>query len=796
MRTLDRYILREVLGPLALGILVFSFLLITDLLFDIADIIVRGGVPAALIGRIVLTHLPSIIVLTIPMSCLFGIMIAVGRLSADSELVAMRACGISLFKLYRPVLLLSLLLTAVNLYLANNVLPKANLETGRVFEEVALASPADLIKPGVFFEKIAGQILFAFDRKQNSDVLEGVFFTDSTPGPVQTITLAKSGVIEVDKEHGKIHFDLQDTNQYEINLNQPEKENHTSALSSRFNRDATELLGGGGAVVPRDRHMMSWNELWERAHDRDVAVSVPARVELHNRVAIPVASLVFGLFAVPLGFSNRRGGRGSGFALSIGVILLYYVLITNGESAAVQGATVFGHRIPIWFAMWHPNMLFVVVGSFLLARRNRDKSLFLGRLDRWLHFETWKRLLLLRKGQRRERPAAERRLVAHGLLRGSGTRTGVVLRIRRPSLPFPNTLDRYVLRVFLQVFLIVLGAGSSIYIVANFTDLAKFVIRNRVERNVVLDYYGFLSFQIVHQILPFVVLITTLVAFGLLSRTNEITVAKALGISLFRLAVPVVLAGVLVAGCDTALESSILPGTNARAAELRAKIKGVEGIRSVRRADQQWFYGDDGTIYNYQYFHPREQTLQGLYAFRIDPKTYELQAMLFAPEARFENGQWLVSKGSWLRLYQGGVPFRYLDEWSPVPLSESPEFFDSEIKQPDQMTRAELSAYVQRLTQSGKAVPELEVELYNKIAMPIVCLVMALVALPFAFRLGRRGALYGIGIALSLGIVFYAVIAFFTTLGQAGALPPIVAAWSPAVIFSSLSLYVFLGVRS
>jgi lipopolysaccharide export LptBFGC system permease protein LptF len=73
---------------------------------------------------------------------------------------------------------------------------------------------------------------------------------------------------------------------------------------------------------------------------------------------------------------------------------------------------------------------------------------------------------------------------------------------------------------------------------------------------------------------------------------------------------------------------------------------------------------------------------------------------------------------------------------------------------------------------------------------------MALVALPFAFRLGRRGALYGIGIALGLGIAFYAIIAFFTTLGQAGALPPVVAVWSPNVLFASLSLYVFLGVRS
>ena len=140
--------------------------------------------------------------------------------------------------------------------------------------------------------------------------------------------------------------------------------------------------------------------------------------------------------------------------------------------------------------------------------------------------------------------------------------------------------------------------------------------------------------------------------------------------------------------------------------------------------------------------------------------------------------------------------YQQLSQPTRTDLPVNPGFFDNEIKSPERMSWAQFRDFVHRLRESGESIPELEVQLHNKIAMPVVCLVMALVALPFAFRLGRRGALYGVGLSLVLGICFYAVIAFFTTLGETGALPPAVAVWSPNVLFATMSLYLFLGVRT
>jgi len=112
------------------------------------------------------------------------------------------------------------------------------------------------------------------------------------------------------------------------------------------------------------------------------------------------------------------------------------------------------------------------------------------------------------------------------------------------------------------------------------------------------------------------------------------------------------------------------------------------------------------------------------------------------------------------------------------------------------MRYGELKEYIQELKESGQAVPELQVELQNKIAFPVVSFIMAIVALPFSFRLGRQGALYGIGLSVVLGMVFMAIFVFFMKMGQAGALPPTVAVWSPSAVVALLSAYLFLGVRT
>ncbi|MEM6797185.1 MAG: LptF/LptG family permease, partial [Acidobacteriota bacterium] len=259
-----------------------------------------------------------------------------------------------------------------------------------------------------------------------------------------------------------------------------------------------------------------------------------------------------------------------------------------------------------------------------------------------------------------------------------------------------------------------------------------------------------------------------------------------------------VLASGLIAGMAGLLQSEILPAANTRVAEYRAIIKGRESPRRAsRRADRQWLYGKGNQLYNYKLYDSDRRELHNLQIFRFDDN-YGLEGRLVVEKAtHIEDNWWTFSKG-WARTFDGaeitGVSF--FDEPKKYYLEEPPDYFEGGLTPPDEMNYNDLSAYIGELEAAGQSVPALEVELHNKIAFPFISLVMALVGLPFAFKLGRRGALYGIGISIVMGIVLLVVLGVFTALGNNAILPPRLAIWSPAAIFTIFSLYSFLGVRS
>ena len=790
MRRLDRYIVSETLGPLALGFTVYTFIMLLRFLFRSADMVIRRGLEIGTVGELVALNLPSIVVLTIPMALLFGILIAIGRLASDGELVAMRAAGTSLFALYRPILLLSIALFLLNTGLMIWVLPRANTGYEHLLLEITAQTAARQVEPRVFYEDWPDVVLYVFDTPTGQeDRWRGVFMAPSVPRSADhVITVAERGGLRVDQDGERVQLLLLDSATHKVDLEEPESydllrhDRHAVTLTDRFLSERREEFEASSSKNVRS---LSIPELlvWQADTDRSPELRRLAQVEIHKKFSIPAACLVFGLFAVPLGFNNRRGGRSSGFALSIAVILIYYIFLSNGEDAARAG------RLAPWLAMWLPNLTFTVVGAFLLARRNRDKSLLLSRVDRWIRTRLAARMVRVRERQkemREERREArrDRRRDAH-----------FVLRFPRFSVRFPNLFDRYVLRLFFRVFFLVTLSGSILYIVADFTDNMDDILQNDVEPAVIVQYYLFLTLQIFFDIAPIFVLVATLLTFTILARTNETTACKALGVSLFRLSVPALFAAGLVSASCVLLQAEILPATNARVAKLADVMKGVRTARTYR-VDRQWVFGREGDyIFNYLFFDPIRNRMKDLQVFEFDEQ-HRLVSRLYAEQAQWIGDQWVLDQG-WVRTFAPrSSRFVQFDEPRYSPYPEPPEYFVSDVRRPEQMSYGELDRYVEELERRGQRVPELRVELQNKLAFPAISFVMALVALPFAFRIGRRGALYGLGMSLVLGMILLAVFAFFTTLGETGALPPIAAVWSPAVIFATLSTYLFLGVRT
>jgi LPS export ABC transporter permease LptG len=314
---------------------------------------------------------------------------------------------------------------------------------------------------------------------------------------------------------------------------------------------------------------------------------------------------------------------------------------------------------------------------------------------------------------------------------------------------------------------------------------------------VVWDYYRYLSLQICYDILPIMVLVSTLLTFALLARANEVTAFKAVGVSLYRIALPALVGAALLAVGAAFFQAEVLPASNQQVVQLKDRIHG----RTVPRTfvpSRQWVVGSEGkSMFHFLRAEPERGRLAGLEVFEFD-ENRRVSRRIRADEALWtEESGWLLS-GGWVRELEGSQvrSFVPIAGPTPFPFPEKPAYFAGDSRNPAQMRARELRAYIETLEARGENVPDLEVELQDKRAFPFSSFVMALVALPFGFRLERKGALYGLGVALAVGMVYIAVYAIFSTLGTIGAIPPIVAVWSPSALFGLLSVYLFLGVRT
>lgn len=758
-----------------------------------------------MVAKLLLLSLPNIFVLTLPMAFLLGVLLGIGRLAADSELVAIRASGISLWQLLRPLSLLAALLAVLNLILMLYVLPRGNEAYSRLLIEMVERSNGRQIEPRVFFSEFQGKVLWIFDRERSGRWL-GVFLSDSTEASIQRTWVADAGQLYFDASSGQAVVELENAIEHVFDLTQPEV--------YRISRHRRSV------AVVQDRLAMKERQRWAshksvRAmtlEENLVAVKDPnlpeelrilARIEVHKKFAIPAAIVVFAFLALPLGITNRRSAKASGFALSIAVVAGYHLLLTQGEEAARVG------RLSPSLAMWLPNLLGFGVGLVLLWRRNRDRGWSMGPLAglfRAAFARSSERLPRLRAkaravGQNRSEPKekpwdSEAMAVGGVALDLPGAKATFRIRIPRLQSTFPSRLDRYILGSFFRVFPFVLGAGLVMTLLADLSERLDDILRNRPKLPIVFDFYKFLSIQSSFDIMPFVVLITTLISFGILARNNELLACRTLGISLYRLGVPALFAATLCVFGSAWLQAEVLPASNQRKEAARRVIRGQPEGKSVTSPERNWLFSRGRFLYNYLSFNPRTHSLVGLQIFELDASN-RLIGRLYAARAQYRGGVWVLEKG-WMRRFHGErtVAFREFEQPVASDIPEAPEFFAALEPRPEELRFGDLKRRIAELRASGQPRPDLEVALQNKLAYPTGAFVLTLAGLPFAFRLERRGPVYGLGLALILGMVYLAIYAFFKTLGEVGVLPAVVAVWGPALLFSAGAGYWLLGVRS
>jgi LPS export ABC transporter permease LptG/LPS export ABC transporter permease LptF len=769
MRILTRYILSEIFSHALLGGALFTFILFMRDLGRILALVVHNSSSLVSVLKIFLFTLPNTFTVTIPMAVLVGVLLGLSRLAADSEITAMRASGIGVLNFVRISAIVAVIGWAIGLANSLYIAPQAAAALIRLESSLKTSQASFEIQPHIFYEDFKDVVLYVQDVRPASGAANwrNIFLADLTdPSSPRIITAEQATVANGDDT--MLRMRLRKGVEHETSTSQPNQYTVSTFAATDLplplgDKDDTRLGRSDSPILA-----VSSADLYARRHTPDGKASM---IELNKRLSYPAACLVLMLVGVPLGMASRRGGKSAGFVLTILLVFVYYFLSILGVAFARQG------KLPPFAGVWLANLIFGICGIILLrqlATGSTALSLF-GGIASWCK-NCFAKVASLQK------------------------RTPAVESIKRHSRGrFPLILDDYVLREFLTTLGLVLVTFVMLLLVFTFFELIGDIIRNKTPFITVGDYLVNLTPSMIYTITPLSVLLAVLVTFGTLNRTNELTAMKATGISLYRVSLPVVMIALVVAGLLFAFDETYVPTANRRQEALRSVIKG-KPAQTFFRPDQKWMFGAQvpgkpDRIFYYQFFDPENDRFANLTVFELDPATFTLTRRIFASTVHWEPElhQWVFENG-WSRAFSGDAQTDYqtfsVNTFSDF--SETPQYFKKESLQSQEMNFMQLRRYIRDLSQSGFDTMPLRVQLNKKLAYPLITLVMAVLAIPFALSMGRRGSLTGIAAAIGVAVAYWVVAAIFEAMGNVNMLPAMLAAWSPDVLFGLIGSYLLL----
>jgi LPS export ABC transporter permease LptG/LPS export ABC transporter permease LptF len=702
------------------------------------------------------------------MAVLVGILLGLSRLASDSEITAMRASGIGVWSFVRVVSVVAVAGWVICMFNTMVLAPKSAAAMRNLEDSLANAQASYEVQPRVFYEDFKDYVLYVQDVRAGSGAANwrGIFLADVTDPNAPKITTADRATV-VNGANQSITMRLRDGTEIGTVPDKPDQDTVStfSQTDLPLNAGSQEDLRLGRGDTPI--LAMNNRELLQRAHGKNGQIF---EIEFEKRLAYPAACLVLMLVGVPLGISSRRGGKGAGFVLTIALVFIYYFLSSTGTALARQ------NKIPAFLGVWQANLLFALCGVVLLRQMATGGAA----LSALTSLGNWFRL-------RAEESTASTEAIR------------LPLRKRATRGRFPLILDEYVLREFLQTFVMVLVTFVMLMLIFTFFELLSDIIRNRTPLVTVGEYLINLTPSMIYLITPLSVLIGVLVVFGIMNRNSELTAMKATGISLYRITVPVVAIAAVLSVSLFMFDELYLPQANRKQEALRNVIKG-KPAETFEHPGRKWIFGQQrpgqpNRIFYYEYFDSDIDTFGNISIFEFSPGSFTIAKRIFASAAHWEPtlNAWVFEDG-WVRTFDGSGTSSYgAFPVSTLPeISEQPAYFKKEVRQSSEMNFGELAAYIHDLRQSGFNTVPLRVQLNHKIAYPLITLVMAVLAIPFALSMGKRGSLSSIGIAIGVAITYFVVSGFFEAMGDVSWLPAFLAAWSPDFLFGLAGAWLLL----
>jgi LPS export ABC transporter permease LptG/LPS export ABC transporter permease LptF len=780
MRKVDKLLNLAIVPPFMISVAVLTFVGLNYNLGRLSELLITKNASPEAVVIIAGTLLPGIMIFSLPLSFLIGTLIGLSGLSGESQITALRACGVSMRQMLKPILVLAVVVGLATALMSVIILPETNDIYDGIRDLISVRQVTSQIVPRVFNEDFSNVVFYLDDLSVDRQHWDRVFLADNSDPSAPRIVLAREGTWVTDRAGSRLQLHLEHGTIYEVNPQDPSKDNISVFGATDIPIDVNHGAGSEGAnadILKRPAEQTTLS-LWHGSEGARPMQRRAELIELNKRLALPCSVLGFALVGLSLGICTRGGGRTSGSVLSMVLVILYYILFMNGLRLANVGT------LPPWLGSWAANIILVGVGIALLVNTEQNNWLTQCSAD-W----RWRRRpeTLISRLHLSSMRSALRRLDDLAI---SSTK-----RVARSSLP--KVLDSYVSRGFFVYFLWSTLVCYLLFVLLTLFDLLDEIIRNRIPVVAVIRYFVFLTPQILIYVVPMGVLLAILILFGILEKGSEVTAMKAGGWSLYRIAMPVFLISCFLSANLYLMQDYVLPYANIRQDALRNQIKGRPPQTIMK--PRKWIFGESGRIFNYDYFDPNKDIFIGLNVYEVDFHQLTIKRRFHAKHATIGTaGKWTLESG-WLRDFQsdhaGFIPITA----ATFAFPEQASYFKKELFAPresSKLTYFDLKSYINYLKQSGYNATELQVELYKKISFPLSCFVMSLLGIPFSFSMGKKGAFFGITASVAIAMSYWGVFSIFEQMGTYGLLSPLLAAWAPNILFGATGLALLFAIRT
>jgi LPS export ABC transporter permease LptG len=775
----------------ALPFIALSFFILTTLVFiqqigKDSNLPLLFNAPPQMTYRFLMSLIPNIVVVTLPIALLVGTVITCSRLSSDGELTAAQSLSISKLNLALPFITLGLLGTLLTFYLSGYVTPRAMKELKSLRDTVLIQGARTRIRPDTFIDSFPGVLLYVQDVDPLTGEWLGVFILqqDAERGVSKLLTSERGQLTITTTPEITLEAALYSGLSLESKMaqNTPSEDSNSQAVSkfdkftiqlSKRNADENGADGSAGMTE------MTMGELAKAAKENGKD-QLRARVEWHKRLAISFSSLTLTCltFIIALG-GKRFSTRPRTVIVILFVAMAFYLLLIAGQNLALSGT------VPVWLGPWFSTLLIAAyaIKSFTTNKQFLSYSAIPG-LFSWLSSS----LLFSRSadggGKKKNRAgisSARRRLIPSGF-------------------SILNLINYLIVSEIAKYFLLTLLALVVTSIIFTLFDLIPSMAKSGASIGYATSYLAYLAPQMVYHFTPFAMLVAILMGCSVLARSNQLVVIASAGQSRVRSTIAIMVAALSLGFGLWFFSDYLLPFTN-REQDIRYhKIKNKQLEQTTIAFEKKWVFGQNNIIYSYQRIDGNNNLVNASMYYLSPRKGVIERASHFGEAVQLSPILWQATNG-WIDVIKSDLEIdrvKLENGNQLIRIEDGPNLFRRMVNESSKMPSSELDTYIKQLAEIGIATTDYKIDLLKRLAFPFSCLTLALLAMPFAItkRARRSTPITSIALGVGISLTFKLLMTFFEAAAKQAILPVTLAVWGPQILMLALGMYLNFRYRS